>query len=175
MVGFWKWKCAYINSMNMRWIWRQGWKRKEATEITYFYPHLVHMDLETTGLIANFLPDIRDWTILCSDLECSAWFQILRTAIPDCDWNTKLFCLLIFRQSKFTVIGLYGFVCSRAKVCQICGKLEQEGKISCQTLCYIWSFWATKYTVKTQQRRDFHQVASLPPKHGIKIFPIWEL
>ena len=165
MTVFWKWKCAYINSMNMRWIWGGNERETEATEITYFHLHLVHMELETTGINAHFLPDIWDWTILCSDLEFSTWFQILRSAISDYDWNTKLFCLLIFRQSKFTVIGLYGFVCSGAKVWKICGKLEREGKISCQTLWYVWSFRVTKYTVKTQQRIDFHQEANvqLPP------------
>lgn len=60
MTVFWKWKCAYINSMNMRWIWGENEIEKEATEITYFYLHLVHMELETTGINANFLSDIWD-------------------------------------------------------------------------------------------------------------------
>lgn len=127
----------YEYGMDMR-----GWgneRVKEGTEIIYFYLHLVHVELETPGINANFLPDMWNWTILCSDLVFSAWFQILRTAISGYDWNTELFCLLIFRQSKFTVIALYGFVCSRAKVCKICGKLEKEGKISCQNslICLI--------------------------------------
>lgn len=33
-------------------------KVKEATEIIYFYLPSVHMDLETTGINANFRPDI---------------------------------------------------------------------------------------------------------------------
>lgn len=39
----------------------------------------------------------------------------------------KVDSVLIFRQSKFKVIDLYFvYVCSRAKVFKICGKLEKE-------------------------------------------------
>lgn len=41
----------------------RGWgneRVKEAAEITYFYLCLVHMELETTGINANFLPDFGD-------------------------------------------------------------------------------------------------------------------
>lgn len=41
----------------------RGWENeavKEATEITYFYLSFIHMELETTGINANFLPDIWD-------------------------------------------------------------------------------------------------------------------
>jgi len=33
---------------------------KEATGITYSYLHLAHMELETTGINAYFLPDVWD-------------------------------------------------------------------------------------------------------------------
>lgn len=33
---------------------------KDPTEITCFYLCLVYMELETRGINANFLPDIRD-------------------------------------------------------------------------------------------------------------------
>lgn len=46
--------------MDVRWIWG-GWGNeslKEATETIYFDLSSVHTELETTGINANFLPDI---------------------------------------------------------------------------------------------------------------------